>query len=125
MSELQIYDRGSLFFEHILQAECQTFSVDNDPQLSEINTMKGFAGMSPGPKKVKIDVSSAIPRPGVEYDALQAMEDVAIVEFVCFLGGKKLKSKGFITNVKISSGADKAAEYSFSYIGTALKQTKL
>ena len=126
MSALQIYDRGAVFFGNQLLVEVQSVSVDVDPALNEINTMqKGFAGMSPGSEKVRIDISEALPRAGVDYDALANIQGIDVVDFVLFVGAKKFKTKGFITNLKMNLGVDRAAEYSFSFIGSPLEQSDL
>lgn len=124
MSNLNIYERGTIFFDNQVLVECQSLSVDVDPALNEIKTMnKGFAGVSPGAEMTKIDVGEALPRVGVDYDALAAIQGVEIVEFLLFAAGKKWKTKGFISNLKINTGVDKAAEYSFSFIGAPLEVT--
>lgn len=126
MSSLQIYERGALFTDDQLLMECQSISVTFDPKLNEINTMqKGFAGVSPGSEMVSIDVSEALPRAGVDYDAITAMQGVEIVSMVLFAGAKKFKTKGFINNVKMSLGTDRAAEYSFTFIGAPIEQSDL
>lgn len=126
MSSLQIYERGALFAGGALLVESQSISVDVDPGLNEIKTMqRGFAGVSPGSEMTKIDVSEALPRAGVDYDALSAIQGVEIVEMVLFAAAKKWKCKGFINSLKMSLGADKAAEYSFTFIGGPLEISTL
>jgi hypothetical protein len=126
MSSLQIYERGAVFFGNQLLVECQSVSVNIDPKLNEINTMqKGFAGVSPGSEMVSIDVTEALPRAGIDYDAISALQGVEVVDFVLFAGDKKFKTKGFINNVKMNFGADRAAEFSFTFIGAPIEATDL
>lgn len=126
MSSLQLYERGALFADGALLVECQTITVNHDPKLNVINTMqKGFAGVSPGSEESTIDVAEALPRAGVDYDAISAMQGVEIVEMVLFAGAKKLKYKGFITKVGMSLGADRAAEFSFSLIASPVESSDL
>lgn len=126
MSSLQIYERGAVFFGNQLLVECQSVSVNIDPKLNEINTMqKGFAGVSPGSEMVSIDVTEALPRAGIDYDAISALQGVEVVDFVLFAGAKKFKTKGFINNVKMNFGADRAAEFSFTYIGSPIETSDL
>ena len=126
MSSLQTYERGALFLGGALLVESQSISVDVDPKLNEINTMqKGFAGVSPGSEMTKVDISEALPRAGVDYDALSAIQGVEIVELVLFAASKKWKVKGYINSLKMSLGVDKAAEYSFTFIGGPLETSGL
>jgi hypothetical protein len=126
MSSLQIYERGALFADNQLLAECMNITVNLDAKLNPINTMqKGFAGVSPGSEESTIDVASALPRAGIEYDAIAAMQGVDIVEMVIFAGAKKFKFSGFITKTTLSLGADRAAEFSFSFIGAPVKTSDL
>lgn len=126
MSSLQIYERGALFANGALLMECQGITVNHDPKLNAINTMqRGFAGVSPGSEEATIDVTEALPRSGVDYDAISAMQGVEIVEMVLFAGAKKLKYKGFITKVGMTLGADRAAEYSFSMMAAPVEQSDL
>ena len=126
MSALQLYERGALFADGALLVECQNITVNHDPKLNVINTMqKGFAGVSPGSEEATIDVSSALPRAGVDYDAISAMQGVEIVEMVLFAAAKKFKYKGFITKVGMALGADRAAEFSFSMIAAPVESSDL
>ena len=126
MSSLQIYERGALFADGQLLIECQTITVNLDPKLNEINTMqKGFAGVSPGSEMTTIDVAEAMPRAGVDYDAISRMQGVDVVEMVLFAAAKKYKTKGFISKVGINLGADRAAEFSFSLIAGPIESSDL
>jgi hypothetical protein len=126
MSSLQVYERGAIFADQQLMIEVQNFEVDSDAKNNPIDTMqKGFAGISPGSEHTKINVTSAIPRAGYDYDALKKMQGRDIVEFVVFAAGGKESSKGFIMNVKKSFGADKAAAVSFEFMGGPLETSTL
>lgn len=126
MSALQIYERGSVFFANQLLVECVSFTVKADPKLNPISTMqKGFAGVSPGAEMTEVEVTEALPRAGFDYDALRAIQGVEVVDFVCFLGAKKLASKGFISGLDLTSGVDKGAEVKFNFMGSPLEATDL
>jgi hypothetical protein len=117
MASLQTYDRGAFFLDGQLLIESQSVSVTVDPKLNEVTTtQKGFAGVSPGAEMTSIDVASALPRSGVEYDALLVIQGVEIVEALLFVGAAKYKAKGYINNLKIETGTDRAASYSFTMI---------
>lgn len=124
MASLQTYEKGSLFADNTLLAETTNFSVSIDSKAQEINTMqKGFAGMSPGSEMTQIEVTSAIPRAGVEYDALVKLQGLKVVEMVLFAGAKKWSTKGYVTNVQMQFGADRASEVSFTFKGGPLEVT--
>jgi len=124
MASLQIYDRGAVFFDGKLLVECVSFTVKSDPKLNPINTMqKGFAGVSPGAEQTDIEVTEALPRAGFDYDALAALQGNDVVEFVCYLGSKKLKCKGFISGLDMATGVDKGAEVKFNFMGSPLESS--
>ena len=121
MSALQLYERGALFADGQLLVECQTITVNHDPKLNVINTMqKGFAGVSPGSEEATIDVASAMPRAGVEYDAIAAMQDIEIVEMVLFAAAKLQVTRASYQG-RASLGADRSAEFSFSLIAAPVE----
>ena len=124
MASLQTYEKGALFADGQLLAEVINFSVSIDSKAQEINTMqKGFAGMSPGSEMTQIEVTSAIPRAGVEYESLAKLQGLKVVEMVLFAGAKKSSTKGYITNVQMQFGADRASEVSFTFKGSPIEQT--
>lgn len=124
MSSLQIYDRGVFFLNGQLLVESQSVSVTVDPALNEVMTsQKGFAGVSPGAEKTTLDVSAAIPRVGLEVDVLKFIRAVDVVEVILFLGSAKYKGKGFVNNLKMDTGTDRAAGYSFTMVCGPLEKT--
>lgn len=123
---LQQYEKGALFLEGSLLVDVINFSLDHDAALQPIHTMqKGFAGVSPGSPMTKGSVSGGIPRAGLELDYLSKLQGVSVVEFVVFAHSKKKKFKGYITNIKEQYGADRAAEYSFDFIGVPVEESTL
>jgi hypothetical protein len=126
MSSLNTYEKGALFCNGALLVEVLNFSVDIDAQLNPIHTMqKGFAGVSPGSEMTKIEVNSAVPRSGLEFDVLSKLQGVEVVEMVFFAHAKKAKVKGYISNLKQNYGADKSAELSFSFLGGPVEESTL
>ena len=122
MASLQTYDRGSVFLDNQLLVECVSFTVKADPKLNPISTMnKGFSGVSPGAEMTEVEITEALPRAGFDYAALQRLQSVDVVEFVCFLGAQKLKCKGYISGLDLASGVDKGAEVKFNFIGSPLE----
>ena len=71
----------------------------------------------------EVEVTEALPRAGFDYDALKAIQDIELVEFVCYLGGKKLMTKGFITGLDMASGVEKGAEVKFNFIAGPVKDS--
>lgn len=118
MASLQTYEKGALFADGQLLVETTNFSVSIDSKAQEINTMqKGFAGMSPGSEMTQVEVTSALPRAGVDYDSLTKLQGLKVVEMVLFAGAKKWSTKGYVTNMQMQFGADRASEVSFTFKG--------
>lgn len=123
---LQTYSKGSLLLNGTLVAEMMTFSVDHKNGAQPIHTIeKGFAGMSPGSGSTEVKCESAVPRTGVNYDYTDALNTLAVLDIVIFCRGKKLKMKGFITDVSESYGVDKPAGLSFTIMGTPTEESTL
>jgi hypothetical protein len=122
----QAYEKGAIFAAGVMLAEALNFSLEHDSGLQPVHTMqKGFAGMSPGSPMTKGSVSSAVPRAGVDLAYLDKMTAGNPIDFVCYARGKKIKFKGYITNLKESYGADKSAELSFDFAGAPAEESTL
>lgn len=123
---LQIYEKGVVLLNGQILMECQNISVDHSAALNPIHTqIKGFAGVSPGSPMMKASIESAIPRAGMEFDYLTTLQGVQVVTLVLFRGSKKVKSNGFLDNMKESYGADRGASCSVDFIGEPADQSTL
>jgi hypothetical protein len=126
MATPQIYSKGSLLVSGILIAEMMSFSVDHKNGANPINTIeKGFAGMSPGSSTTEVKCETAVPRVGVDFDYTDALNNLTLLDIVIFCRGKKLKMKGFITDVSENYGEGKAAGLSFTIMGNKTEESTL
>lgn len=123
---LQLYDKPSFFVKGGLLSEAESLSMDHKSNATPINTMqKGFAGVSPGAAMVEAKVSSAVPRVGFEFDAIKASQNLDIIEVVMFRAGKKVKTKGFITDVGEVYGTGTAAKVDFTMMCEPVSESTL
>lgn len=79
---------------------------------------KGFAGISPGMSTCQIEVTSAVPAAGFEYDAGDVIQGYIPVEMgVVGPGGKTGKATGFIMEDDLKGALDQPSSYSFNFVG--------
>lgn len=123
---LQMYEKGALFMDGVLLAEIGEFSIEHDAKVVEIETMqKGFAGISPGAARTSVDLSSMVPRKGMEKDYITAVQQNTIVELTAFRAGQKGTCKGFLVKASEKYGVNQAAGISTSFIGEPMNFTTL
>ena len=107
-------------------AESQSVDVEHDPQMQPVYTQqKGFAGMTPGAEVTKFTVDSAVPASGYEYDYLDKLQNVTVVEATLFAASKKLTVKGYITNLKKKFAWNNPATVTFDFMGGPAKESTL
>jgi len=112
------YAVGYVYTDGQLLAEELSVDMEFDPANQVIVTQyKGFAGISPGAGRARATVSNAIPRVGMEYNAVKTAKAHSAVEFVVFAGAEKFSSTGFIMNVKMKFGADQPSTMDFDFEG--------
>lgn len=72
---LQTYESGGeLYLNGRLLAEITKYTINHQGNLNEVNTtVKGLAGMADGPLKVEINITSAMPKAGMEFDYYNAL----------------------------------------------------
>lgn len=122
----QIYSKADLFADGVLIAEATGITINHRPSLNAVNTInKGFAGVSPGTKSAEIQLESAVPRVGVDYDYTDAMNTNKLIEVVVFARGKKLKTKGFISDMSERYGVDQAASLSITLMCGPIAESTL
>lgn len=115
----QLYEKGAIMLDDQLLVEVTSFSPETDPALQPVKTLqKSFGGVSHGGTTVKCEISSAIPRAGVEYDYLERLQGVTEVTLVVLAHGKSKTSKGYLSNMKETYGVDQNSAISCSFIGT-------
>lgn len=126
MAGNQLYEQAAIFLDKNSLAEVESFDVTHVSGASNIVTMvKGFAGISPGAKMTQITGKSAIPRAGLEYDAIDKLQNDTEVEVVYFRAGKKVSCKGFITECKEQYSASNPSAFDFTFVGVPVKESTL
>jgi hypothetical protein len=103
-----------------LLTEEASINVTRQTRSQEVNTTaKGYAGESPGAVLMEIDVTSAVPATGIEFDAFSAMVSLTPVNLgILGPGGKVLKVKGFIISDSIQHSVNSESKYDFKFRGT-------
>lgn len=121
MANVQVYSllyaivNGNLLIE---EASC---TVNRQTRSQEVNTgPKGYAGESPGAMMMEVDIMSAVPAIGIEFDAYAAMSGLIPTEIgIMGPGGKTLKQKGFIIADTIKHAVNSESTYDFKWRGPA------
>lgn len=96
-----------------------TFATDN----KDVNTLLlGRAGHSAGPRKVQVDVTSAIPAAGMEQAWVTIASAQGEVSLAFKIGGKTYNCRGDIRDVKMDTSVDKANDVSFTFHGILVNE---
>ena len=115
---------GFVLYEGTPVLQSSMVSMDVQTDNKDVNTqLLGWAGFSPGPKKVQISVNSAIPAAGLEYDWVAIANAQLQINLAFKLAGKTYSCSGDIRNAKLDSSVDKANEVSFEFHGTIVSTT--
>lgn len=115
-----------MFVRGALLAEAVTVTIDHKNNAQVVHTIEGgYSGMSPGSNETSVKVSNVHPRIGVEFNAVEAMQTLELIEFVFVRGSKKLKTKGFLTDVSEGGGVNKEATYDFTAMCSAVEESTL
>ena len=77
----------------------------------------GYAGESPGMNMCEIDIESACPIAGFEYDAGTVMNGLIPVELGIVAAGKTAKAKGFIIEDDFKHALNQEAKQSIRFRG--------
>lgn len=120
MADPQLYDQYYVYANGALLAENTSLDIELQGEDQEIlTTAKGFAGMTPSPRKVMIQAENVVPPTGFEFDVFQKFNDSELVELKVQSGatGKVLCSKGFIQSPKTTGGVGKTVSLSFTFKG--------
>lgn len=117
---LQVYDRAFLYIGGQLAVEAESVEVEfqGDP-LPVATIVKDFAGVTPTPKSVKVNVSEFVPTQGTNLDdAIKYFLATKKVQIAVQRGGsgKIIKAEGFLTAPKISSGASDHTKATYSIL---------
>lgn len=111
-SNVEVYINGSKL------AEAASVKISRTTDAQIVNTLgRGFAGVSPGARMIKVTVENAVPSASFEYDPGSVMETLTPVELTLFAAGKSLSSRGFILEDDFSGAVNSQTQLSFSFTG--------
>ena len=115
---------GFVLYEGTPVLQSSMVSMDVQTDNKDVNTqLLGWAGFSPGPKKVQISVNSAIPAAGSNTTGSPSRTRNSNQPRVQ-TRGKTYSCSGDIRNAKLDSSVDKANEVSFEFHGTIISTTQ-
>lgn len=118
MPALQIYDRLFFYFGGGLDVECEALEVEDTGDPLPVATIaKEFAGVTPVPKMTKFNVTRFVGTEDEGYDAVRrAWLKTKKVKVGVQRGGagKVIKTEGFVTAPKTSSGASDHSKMNYS-----------
>jgi hypothetical protein len=117
---LQVYDRAFLYLRGKLALEAESVEIEfmGDP-LPVATIAKNFGGVTPTPTSAKINVSEFVPVQGGNVkDAIKAFLKTEKVQVAVQLGGSGeiIKTEGYFTAPKISSGAADHTKATYSIL---------
>jgi hypothetical protein len=118
-----IYDRIFFYLNGKLAVEAEAVNpgYQGDP-LPVATIAKDFAGVTPTPKSIKLDIVEFIPVNGssvadVVNAFLQTKKVKARIQFGG--GGKIVNSEGYLTGPQMTAGASDHSKLNYSFLGTA------
>ncbi len=101
----KIYSKGAVFVDGNPIAEATNISARYSNNSNAVDTIEqGRSGRSPGAASSTVTITSAVPAAGVDMDYLKSLLNLTLVEVVVFARGKKIKMKGFFTEVEEEYG---------------------
>lgn len=117
---IQVYDRAFLYIKGQLALEAESVEVEfvGDP-LPVATIVKNFGGVTPVPTSAKINVSEFVPVQGGNVkDAIKAFLKTEKVQVAVQLGGSGeiIKTEGYFTAPKVSSGAADHTKATYSIL---------
>lgn len=112
---VQLYSLLFVGIEGTLLVEEQQVDLTRTTNSQPISTVaKGYAGESPGAAMIELDVTSAVPQGGFEFDMGQKMAGLIPVNFqVRGPGGKTNFGVGFVYQDSLTHGVNQESKYSF------------
>jgi hypothetical protein len=119
-----LYDRIFFYRNGKLDMEAEAVNVGfmGDP-LPVATIAKDFAGVSPTPKSIKLDIVRFIPSSGgADVAALvnDFLNTKSVKTRIQFGGsGKQMNSEGYLTGPQMTSGASDHSKLNYSFMGTA------
>ncbi len=114
MSDPQVYGLLNVLVAGALLTEHTEATINRNSKSNPIETVaKGYAGESPGAASMELDVTSAVPEAGFEWNAQDWIEGLIPIEFGIVVAGQQCVFKGFVISDSIQSGVNKPSTYNF------------
>ena len=95
--------------------EASTVEIDRaSGAVDQMTLAKGWAGKSPGSRKMTVKVTNGVLAAGWEFDAGGSIAALLINSFTIYAGNSFLTSTGFIISDSFKKGVDQNASYEFT-----------
>lgn len=116
MANPQLYTNASVSIDGKSLVQHASVKITQKSNATPVKTVGGgWSGVSPGAPETQIDVTSAVPAAGFEYEPSGKMNGTVPVTVTVFAAGKIFKSKGFILdhNFQHAVNAEATSEMMF------------
>ena len=115
---LVIYTNAFVTLSNTILSQEASVSIRRTTGSQIVGTVPlGYAGESPGMAMCEIDVESAVPIAGFEYDPTTVMQGLIPVELGIIAAGKACKAKGFIIEDDFKHALNQEAKQSIRFRG--------
>lgn len=95
--------------------EASTVEIDRaSGAVDQMTLSKGWAGKSPGSRKMTVKITNGVLAAGWEYDGGSDIGGLRIVAFTIYAGSRFLSSTGFVISDSFKKGVDQNASYEFT-----------
>lgn len=115
------YTNAAIDIEGLRLLQAETIEIDFQSNAVDQNTLAlGHAGKSPGPKKVMVKVTSAVPTDGFEYDptpAIMALNATAFSVYMCGTNNRYSRvatARGTVVQATFKKGTGQNASIDFT-----------
>lgn len=121
MGTPQVYGQFCLSIDGILATQTTSIKISMEGKDVPVETiLLQFAGVTPGPKTIHLDVDEAVPQTGFEFDPFSSFLNTTLHNFtILSLGsGKSMSIDGFIQSPEADAGVGKSSTLKFKAICT-------
>jgi hypothetical protein len=116
----ELYDQAVMFLNGALLTDNTTVSVSYEGDDQDVMTIpKGWAGITPSPRKLMVKFELLIPKDGPEFDLIgKFLNSEKVTLGLQLLGsGKKVTSDGYLRNPNMEFGVGQTAKISCEFHG--------
>lgn len=117
---LQVYDNIYVYMDGLLLQENTEVQISWEGDDQDIFTLvKGFAGISPSPKKIVVQLTNMAPPTGSEFNAAKAFIESTKHTLKLQKGatGEVIESEGFVRTPQTTAGVGKVTNENYSFHG--------